>query len=97
MTVIRTTAVISDDHMLHLTLPDDAPTGPVEVELLITPEREQTPTSDELASAAQYGGSFDWLADEPDLYTSADGEPVCPPAQDWPAAILFSLLFRSPT
>lgn len=76
MTVIRTTAVTGDDHMLHLALPDDAPTGPVEVELMITPEPEETPTSDELARLAQHGGSFEWLADEPDLYTSADGEPV---------------------
>lgn len=25
---------------------------------------------------ATQGGSFDWLAKEPDLYTEADGEPV---------------------
>jgi hypothetical protein len=29
-----------------------------------------------LAEAAQVGGSFDWLADEPDLYSLEDGEPV---------------------
>jgi hypothetical protein len=34
------------------------------------------PTSTELAHVAQHGGSFDWLADEPDLYTEKDGEPV---------------------
>jgi hypothetical protein len=34
------------------------------------------PTSAELAELAQRGGSFDWLADEPDLYSDEDGEPV---------------------
>lgn len=34
------------------------------------------PTGMELALLAQHGGSFDWLADEPDLYTDKDGEPV---------------------
>jgi hypothetical protein len=59
MTVIRTRAVIGEDRILHLALPDDAPTGPVEVELAITPEREPTPSSDDLARIAQYGGSFE--------------------------------------
>jgi hypothetical protein len=30
----------------------------------------------ELATLVQGGGAFDWLADEPDLYSLADGEPV---------------------
>ena len=34
------------------------------------------PSPMEMATLAQYGGSFDWLADEPDLYSDADGEPV---------------------
>ncbi len=34
------------------------------------------PTLDEMAQIAQHGGSFDWLADEPDIYTLEDGEPV---------------------
>ena len=33
-------------------------------------------TSADLAKLAQHGGSFNWLADEPDLYTLDDGEPV---------------------
>ena len=36
----------------------------------------QAPTSAELAEIAQRGGAFDWLADEPALYTEEDGEPV---------------------
>ena len=36
----------------------------------------QASTSVELAEIAQRGGAFDWLADEPDLYTDEDGEPV---------------------
>jgi hypothetical protein len=34
------------------------------------------PSGEELAAMAQHGGSFDWLADEPDLYSLDDGEPV---------------------
>jgi len=30
----------------------------------------------ELAAIAEQGGAFDWLRDEPDLYTREDGEPV---------------------
>jgi hypothetical protein len=33
----------------------------------------------ELAALAQHGGAFDWLSDEPDLYTDEDGEPVAAP------------------
>ncbi len=36
----------------------------------------ELPTSTELAQLAQHGGSFDWLAEEPDLYTPDDGEPA---------------------
>ena len=30
------------------------------------------PSADELAYLAMQGGAFDWLADEPDLYSDAD-------------------------
>lgn len=30
----------------------------------------------ELAAIAEKGGAFDWLADEPELYSAEDGEPV---------------------
>ena len=33
-------------------------------------------TSTDLTALAQHGGSFDWLAEEPDLYTVEDGEPL---------------------
>jgi anion-transporting ArsA/GET3 family ATPase len=34
------------------------------------------PSSDEMMALAHAGKSFDFLADEPDLYTIADGEPI---------------------
>ena len=34
------------------------------------------PSAKELAGLAERGGSFDWLADEPEIYTVTDGEPV---------------------
>jgi len=39
------------------------------------------PTADELARLAMEGGAFDWLQDEPDLYTDADLEERF----EWPA------------
>lgn len=32
--------------------------------------------TDDLAIIAEHGGAFDWLEDEPDIYTSEDGEAV---------------------
>jgi hypothetical protein len=34
------------------------------------------PPSTQLAALAISAGAFDWLADEPDLYDDASGEPV---------------------
>jgi hypothetical protein len=34
------------------------------------------PIAEELAAIAQEGGASAWLADEPDLYSLDDGEPV---------------------
>lgn len=34
------------------------------------------PTSNDLMTVALQGGSFDFLADEPDLYSDVDGEPI---------------------
>jgi len=31
---------------------------------------------DELVELAQRGGAFDWLAEEPEIYSAADGEAV---------------------
>ena len=33
-------------------------------------------TGADLAAIAAHGKAFDWLADEPDLYSLDDGEPV---------------------
>jgi len=30
----------------------------------------------EMARIAEHGGAFEWLADEPDIYSDEDGEPV---------------------
>ena len=43
-------------------------------EPIAPPADDLTPA--QLAQLAQHGGSFDWLADEPDVYTLKDGEPV---------------------
>lgn len=37
---------------------------------------DDLPSSLELALLAEHGGAFDWLNDEPDLYSLEDGEPV---------------------
>jgi hypothetical protein len=60
----------------------DAEAGQVSVELVrrgIAPDRrvhvlvEVDPGEDlPMAALAEAGGAFDWLADEPDLYTDAD-------------------------
>jgi len=42
----------------------------------IAPPASDRPTASELAELAQHGGAFDWLADEPNLYSADDGEPV---------------------
>lgn len=34
------------------------------------------PVTSEVVTLALKGGSFDFLADEPDLYNSEDGEPI---------------------
>jgi len=36
----------------------------------------EPPDASELAALAQKGGAFDWLEDEPELYSAADGEAV---------------------
>lgn len=32
--------------------------------------------AEDLSELAQRGGSFDWLRDEPEVYSLADGEPI---------------------
>jgi hypothetical protein len=41
----------------------------------VAEEGDELSMSD-LAALAQDSGAFDWLADEPDLYTIDDGEPI---------------------
>ena len=38
--------------------------------------QDDTPAS-EIAKLAMAGGSFDWLAEEPDIYDATCGESVC--------------------
>lgn len=40
--------------------------------LLIKFPQETNPLVDELTNFNQYSGSFDWLQDEPDIYSAAD-------------------------
>lgn len=42
----------------------------------VVPPELAPPARMELSAIAQFGGAFDWLADEPDLYSLEDGEPV---------------------
>ena len=42
----------------------------------VVPRESWAPTGVERAALAQDGGAFDWLADEPDLYSADDGEPI---------------------
>jgi hypothetical protein len=39
-------------------------------------EADDRPSGRELALLAESGGAFDWLDEEPDLYSVEDGEPV---------------------
>ncbi len=39
-------------------------------------ERHEELSAAEMTQIALHGGAFDWLKDEPDLYSDADGEPV---------------------
>ena len=62
--------------------PDDVSATPYDVDYLlaggqpIAAPENGIPSAVELAALAEHGGAFDWLADEPDLYSLADGEPV---------------------
>ncbi len=71
MRAIETTGVVSDDGKLTVDVPADVRPGEHRVVVVI-----DDITADDLAAIAQHGGAFDWLKDEPDLYTLEDGEPV---------------------
>jgi hypothetical protein len=42
----------------------------------VVPLSSDEPTQAELAVLAQHGGAFDWLGEEPEIYSANDGEPV---------------------
>ena len=71
MRALQTRATVTSDRKLTIDVPSDVAPGEHHVIVVI----DEMP-SQELAAVAQAGGSFDWLADEPDLYTDEDGEPV---------------------
>lgn len=54
------------DYLKHLAEGGEPVSGPPDT----------SPTSEEMVVLAERGGAFDWLADEPDLYSREDGEPV---------------------
>jgi hypothetical protein len=68
---IQTRGTVSPEGKLTVALPPDISPGEHQVVIVI----DDVP-SQELAAIAQHGGSFDWLEDEPNLYTDQDGEPV---------------------
>ena len=68
---IEATGVVSEDGTLTVRVPSDVRPGTHSVVVVLDDF-----SGAELAAVAQYGGAFDWLHDEPDLYTDEDGEPV---------------------
>ena len=71
MRTIETTGVVSNDGKLTVDVPPDVRPGEHRVVIVI-----DDVTADDLAAIAQHGGAFDWLHDEPDIYSDEDGEPV---------------------
>lgn len=49
------------------------------VDSLVRRELDAEVRAHESTQLAAHGGAFDWLADEPDVYTWEDGEPIPPP------------------
>lgn len=70
MRAIETTGMVSHDGTMTIDLSGEVRPGRHRVVVVI-----EELTSDDLVAVAQYGGAFDWLRDEPDLYTEEDGEP----------------------
>lgn len=46
------------------------------VDAIVAREEEEAVRSHEPTQVASRGGSLDWLSEEPELYTEADGEPI---------------------
>jgi hypothetical protein len=71
MRTIETRGTVTADQKLTIDVPPDIAPGEHQIVVVIA----DLPSTD-LAAVAQHGGSFDWLEDEPDLYSDQDGEPV---------------------
>jgi hypothetical protein len=71
MPTIHTRATVSSERKLTIDVPPDVTPGEHRVVVII-----DDVSSDERAAIAQHGGAFDWLEDEPDIYSDEDGEPV---------------------
>ena len=70
-TRIEASGVVSEDGTLTVRVPSDVRPGTHNVVVVLDDVGGEI-----LAAVAQHGGAFDWLRDEPDLYTEEDGEPV---------------------
>lgn len=49
------------------------------IDSLVVRELDAEVRAHDSTQLAAHGGAFDWLADEPDVYTWEDGEPVAAP------------------
>jgi hypothetical protein len=71
MRTIKTRATVGPERTLTVAVPPDVAPGEHQVVVII-----DDVSSTDLAAIAAHGGAFDWLDDEPDLYSDEDGEPV---------------------
>jgi len=78
MRTIQTRGTVTEDRKLTIDVPSDVAPGEHQVVVVI-----DDISGSDLAAIAQGGGAFDWLEDEPDLYSDDDGEP---PDEQWAGA-----------
>lgn len=71
MRTIKTRGTGSEDGKLTADVPEDVAPGEHQILILVDDIASQ-----DLTTIAEQGGAFDWLKDEPDLYTDEDGELV---------------------
>ena len=64
---IETTGVVAADGTLTVRVPGDVRLGTHTVVVVL-----EDVSADDLAAVAQHGGAFDWLHDEPDLYSEEE-------------------------
>jgi hypothetical protein len=74
MRTIHTRGTVTEDRKLTIDVPSDVAPGEHQVVVVI-----DDISGSDLAAIAQGGGAFDWLKDEPDLYSDDDGEPIGKP------------------